>query len=141
MKDSLPACVAGATEESLPACVAGAVGESPSARVAGAVEGSPPAGGVAAVWGRMAATDPAIKRLRYRSWRRGTREMDLLLGRFADATLEGCDEGQLRRFAALLERPDPDLGAWILGEGPVPEAHRSDMLDRLRAFHRRGRRP
>ena len=78
-----------------------------------------------------------IKRLRYRAWRRGTRELDLLLGRFADARLAGWDEGQLRRFAALLERPDPELGAWIMGDGPVPEAHRSDVLEQLRAFHRR----
>ena len=90
------------------------------------------------------AADPAklavtIKRLRYRSWRRGTRELDLLLGRFADASLAGWDEGRLRRFAALLERPDPELAAWIMGTDPVPEAHRSDVLDQLRAFHRRGR--
>ena len=113
-------------KESLPACVVGHWGV------------LSPVG-----WGRMAAADlaKAIKRLRYRSWRRGTREMDLLLGRFADARLEGCDEGQLRRFEALLERPDPDLGAWILGDGPVPEAYRSDMLEQLRAFHRRGRHP
>ncbi len=83
---------------------------------------------------RLATT---IKRLRYRAWRRGTREMDLLLGRFADASLAGWDEGRLRRFSALLERPDPELGAWIMGDEPVPEAHRSDVLDQLRAFHRR----
>jgi len=70
-----------------------------------------------------------IKRLHFRSWHRGTREMDFLMGRFADTVLETLDDEQLQRFEALLELPDPDVYAWVLGQKPVPETQRSDVLD------------
>ena len=74
------------------------------------------------------------KRLRYRSWHRGTREADLLLGRFADAHLSGMDAGQLARFAALLELPDPDLVDWLSGRMALPAGHDNDVAALLSAF-------
>jgi antitoxin CptB len=74
------------------------------------------------------------KRLRYRSWHRGTREADLLLGRFADAHLAGLDEAQLSRFAALLELPDPDLVDWLSGRAPPLAGHDNDVAALLSAF-------
>ncbi len=47
------------------------------------------------------------KRLRYRSWHRGTKELDLLLGSFADRHLDTFDQGQLARLEILLEVPEP----------------------------------
>ena len=76
------------------------------------------------------------KRLRYRAWRRGTLEMDLMLGRFADARLADMDDGQLQRFALLLNLPDPDLHAWIDGRRTVPEHAKSDVLDMMLNFHK-----
>jgi len=67
-----------------------------------------------------ASSDIRRKRLSFRSWHRGTRESDLLLGRFADSHLAGLDDDQLDRYEALLECADADLGAanavrWIPG--------------------------
>ncbi|MGH6916010.1 MAG: succinate dehydrogenase assembly factor 2, partial [Geminicoccales bacterium] len=58
-------------------------------------------------------SDARRKRLRYRAWHRGTKEMDLLLGRFADAQLAGMTPAQLDAFEALLCESDPDLYDWI----------------------------
>ena len=58
------------------------------------------------------------KRLSFRSWHRGTREADLILGRFADAHLAGFDEAQLDRYEALLDCPDPDIFDWVSGRAP-----------------------
>ena len=74
------------------------------------------------------------KRLRYRSWHRGTREMDFILGAFADACLADLSEAQLGRYEALLENSDPDLFAWIFGGETVPEAWDNDVLKLLRNF-------
>lgn len=60
------------------------------------------------------------RRLRFRSWHRGTREADLLLGGFADAHIEGFDSADLAAYERLLENPDPDLWDWITGRAPVP---------------------
>ena len=74
------------------------------------------------------------KRLRFRSWRRGTREMNLILGAFADACLSDLSEAQLERYEALLENSDPDLFAWIFGGKTVPKAWDNDVLQLLRGF-------
>lgn len=74
------------------------------------------------------------KRLRIRCWRRGTKEMDLLFGRFADKALGGLDSTALDQFEALLEENDQDLYAWISGQSPMPTAHK-EALDRVRVFH------
>ena len=66
------------------------------------------------------------KRLKFRSWHRGTKEMDLLLGPFA---------GLLGQYEALLEQPEPDLYEWILGRAAPPADARSSVLDRLIAHY------
>lgn len=76
------------------------------------------------------------RRLRYRSWHRGTREVDLILGRFADAHLDAMTEEQLDRYAALLTRPDPDIYEWVTGRAPVPPEHDTDIMALLRRFNR-----
>lgn len=63
-----------------------------------------------------------LKRLRMRAWRRGTREMDLILGPFADARLAALAPAALDRFEVLLNENDHDLYAWIGGAGTAPEA-------------------
>lgn len=75
------------------------------------------------------------RRLRFRAWHRGMREVDLILGRFADAHLDDLDANELAAFEALLDVPDPTLLAWVTGEEPVPEDQRSPFLTRLIAFH------
>ncbi|MGL6208412.1 MAG: succinate dehydrogenase assembly factor 2 [Paracoccaceae bacterium] len=63
-----------------------------------------------------------LKRLRMRSWRRGTKEMDLILGPYADAHLAAMDEAGLAVYDAVLEENDQDLLPWVLGQAEPPAA-------------------
>ena len=78
--------------------------------------------------------DHRRKRLRYRSWHRGMREVDLLLGPFADRSLAALSTEQLDRYETLLDQGDPDLLAWIVDRMPVPEALDSDVMALLKGF-------
>jgi antitoxin CptB len=77
---------------------------------------------------------PRLKRLYFRSWHRGTREMDLLLGRFAERCLDQLSEAELGQYEALLEAADPDLYGWIAGEAAVPQAYDTAVLERIKNF-------
>jgi antitoxin CptB len=77
--------------------------------------------------------DARRRRLLYRSWHRGTREMDLIMGRFADAAIGTLSEAELDDFERLSDAPDPDLYAWITGERPVAPDHDTAVFRRLRA--------
>ena len=74
------------------------------------------------------------KRLKYRSQHRGTKELDLLLGRFAADRLDTLDPAQVDRFEALLELPSPLVYAWVTGQGDPPPELDSDVLHLLRDF-------
>lgn len=65
-------------------------------------------------------TQTRIRRLRLRSWRRGMREMDLILGRFADSRLATLDAETLALYEAMLDENDQDLFAWFSGQVPAP---------------------
>ena len=78
--------------------------------------------------------DPRIEKLRYRAWRRGFREADLVLGGFADAHLAAMDPGELERFEVLLDQGDHDLWGWIVGHEEAPEAFQGPLLEQIRAF-------
>ncbi len=69
------------------------------------------------------------KRLIFRSWHRGTREMDLIMGSFADRNVPGFDEAALRAYENLLEIPDPDLYNWISGVEAPPAHLLNPMLE------------
>ncbi len=60
------------------------------------------------------------KRLQFRSWHRGTREMDLLLGTFADQEVQGFGESELQAYEDLLTQNDPDLYNWMTGREAPP---------------------
>ncbi len=79
------------------------------------------------------------KRLVYRARHRGTKELDLLIGSFADAHLASFDAGQLERFEKLLSLPEPQIYSWMLGEESPPEALCDDVLTLLLAFKYRPR--
>jgi antitoxin CptB len=76
------------------------------------------------------------RRLLFRSWHRGTREMDLIMGRFADACIQGLRDRDLDDFERLTQMPDPQLMDWIIGQAPVPAAYDCAVLRQLQAFHR-----
>ena len=68
------------------------------------------------------------KRLLFRSWHRGTREADLLLGPFADRHLSGLTVEQLDRFEALLGESDATLYDWLSGRVAPPAEWDSDVF-------------
>lgn len=72
------------------------------------------------------------KRLRFRSWHRGTRELDLLLGRFADQHLGELTTEQLDRYEVIIESPDPDIYGWVTGSEAPPTTHDNDVLDMIK---------
>jgi antitoxin CptB len=74
------------------------------------------------------------KRLRYRAWHRGTKEMDLVLGPFADAHLAGYDTAQLDRLETLMDEEDTDLLKWVMGQEPVPPGADADLLQTIIAY-------
>jgi len=74
------------------------------------------------------------KRLLFRSWHRGMREMDMLLGRFADNHIDTFTERQLTSFEAILNHVDPDIYAWLSGREPIPAEMQSDVMQLLRKF-------
>ena len=75
------------------------------------------------------------KRLSFRAWHRGMREVDLLLGRFADAHLAVLGGAELVAFEALLEVPDQDVLAWLTNAGGPPVGAAEPVLRRIYAFH------
>lgn len=62
-----------------------------------------------------------IKRLRMRAWHRGIKEMDLIMGGWADAHLETADDATLDLFERVLEEEDQDLYQWVSGQVQAPE--------------------
>ena len=75
------------------------------------------------------------KQMVFRSWHRGTREVDLLLGRFADAHIWGFDTEQLALYDRFLNNSDPDIYNWITGQEPVPPAEDNKVVRLLLAFY------
>lgn len=78
--------------------------------------------------------DARLKKLRFRAWRRGFREADLILGPFADKYVPSMTAAELDTFEALLETPDQDLYAWIVGMVPTPAPFDHEIMNRIKAF-------
>jgi len=74
------------------------------------------------------------RRVQYRASHRGTKEMDILLGRFADAALDRMTAGEMVLFEQLLALPDPQIDHWIR-TGEPPDIY-ADLIHRIRDFHR-----
>jgi antitoxin CptB len=83
------------------------------------------------------ALSPRRRRLLYRAWHRGTREMDLVMGRFADAELTTMADAEVAEFEQLIEVPDPDLFAWLSDREPAPPNYDTPLFRRLAAYHAR----
>lgn len=78
--------------------------------------------------------DDRRKRLLFRCWHRGTREMDLLLGRFADAEIPGLTDAELAELERLIEVPDPDLYAALTGNAERRPEWTGALFERIRSF-------
>jgi antitoxin CptB len=78
--------------------------------------------------------DDRRKRLLFRCWHRGTREMDLILGRFADAAIADLTDPELGQLEQLIELPDPDLYAALSGDVLLAPELRTRLFDRIKSF-------
>jgi antitoxin CptB len=78
--------------------------------------------------------DDRRKRLLFRCWHRGTREMDLILGRFADAEIAGLTFDELDQLERLIDVPDPDLYAALTGGAPLEPQCAGHLFERIKSF-------
>ena len=77
--------------------------------------------------------DDRRKRLLFRCWHRGTREMDLILGRFADAEISNLSDSDMAELERLIDVPDPDLYAALTGDKPLDREYASALFDRIKS--------
>jgi antitoxin CptB len=84
-----------------------------------------------------AAADDEIrrKRIRIRAWRRGLRELDILVGGFVDARLDTLAGGELDELESLLDLPDAELLGWLAGVTLPPPERDTPLLRKIVAFH------
>ena len=82
--------------------------------------------------------DVRRRKVLFRSWHRGMRETDLIMGRFADAAVAELTEDEVGEFERLLEVPDRDMLAWVTGELDVPPDFDTALFRKLRDFHVHG---
>lgn len=76
-------------------------------------------------------TENKRKRLIFRSWHRGTKEMDQILGSFANQYIPQFSEEELDLYEQMLENSDPELYDWICGRAEVPANKNSAILEKL----------
>ncbi|WP_370319178.1 succinate dehydrogenase assembly factor 2 [Oricola sp.] len=79
--------------------------------------------------------DARRRRAKFRAWHRGMKEMDLLLGQYADAHVATMTAEDLDGFESLLEVLDRDLFKWFTGEGPVPVDHYTPLFRAICSHH------
>lgn len=100
-------------------------------------------GGASAFMGtnRMSTTissdglEPRRKRALYQAWHRGTKEMDILLGEFADAHIATLSVADLTDLEVLMDEADRNLFSWITGSEELPAEKRSPVFSQIVAFH------
>ena len=78
--------------------------------------------------------DDRRKRLLFRCWHRGTREMDLILGRFADAEIAHLTDDELGQLERLIDVPDPDLYGALMGSVSLAPQYAGRLFDRIKSF-------
>lgn len=75
------------------------------------------------------------KRALWRAAHRGTKEMDLMLGRYAEARVPHMEEVEFAGFERLLELPDPDLQRWLLDPPALGDSEFATVVMAIRQFH------
>jgi antitoxin CptB len=85
----------------------------------------------------MSGSDLGMRRRRalWRATHRGSKEMDFLLGRFAEAALDGMNAAEIGVFERLIDTPDPDIEKSLFGGASLGEADLDELIGRLKRFH------
>jgi antitoxin CptB len=83
----------------------------------------------------MTTDETRRRRALYRAQHRGTKEMDFLLGRYAEARLTGMAADDLTAFEELLALPDPQLQSWLMMGQSFDGSALADLLRDIQVFH------
>lgn len=79
-------------------------------------------------------TDTSLPRELRWSLRRGMKELDLVLTRWAEDRYADASEEARAAFRTLLDYEDPDLWSWLMGHRPPPSGAVADMINELRRY-------
>jgi antitoxin CptB len=79
--------------------------------------------------------DERRRRLLFRAWHRGMREVDLITGRFADAHIASLSDAEMKEFEGLMDVPEPELLAWVMGARETPPQFDTALFRKMRDFH------
>ena len=74
------------------------------------------------------------RKVLYRSWHRGMREVDLILGAFADSEIASLSDDELTTYEAFMSESDSDIFKWVMGEKPVPQQHDTVIFSRILSY-------
>ena len=83
--------------------------------------------------------DPRRRKLLFMCWHRGIREMDLIMGRFADEHIDVLSDQEVIDLERLAQQPDQNLLDWFTGEFATPAEFDTPVFRKMRAFHDRAR--
>jgi antitoxin CptB len=75
------------------------------------------------------------RRAAWRASHRGTKELDFLIGGYAEAKLAEMGEAELDRFEQFLRLADPELQRCLLGPAVPTEAQFGELVRAVRQFH------
>jgi antitoxin CptB len=75
-----------------------------------------------------------LKRLKFRAWHRGMKEMDIICGRFFDANTKNLSNEDLDLFENLLQENDQDIFSWIMGRSDIPQQHDHHIFESIKNF-------
>ena len=80
--------------------------------------------------------DERRRRMLFRAWHRGMREVDLITGPFADAHIASLSDAELDEFERLLDVPEPELLAWVMAQEPTPQSFDTEVFRKMRDLKR-----
>lgn len=81
-----------------------------------------------------AELSPRRRRILFRAWHRGIREMDLVLGQFADAEIADLPESDLDELETIMDEQDQDLIRWVIGAEPVPLHFQTPLYEKIASY-------
>lgn len=79
--------------------------------------------------------DPRRRKILFRSWHRGMREMDIIYGKFADAEVANLSDAELDDYETLMDLPDRDVLMFVTGEAETPAHYDTPVFRKMKQFH------
>ena len=76
------------------------------------------------------------KKLSIRSWRRGTKELDLILGQFSQESLINFEMSELELYEQFLSNDDHLIYNWLFEKEDSPRIYKSLIKQIKKSMHR-----